>query len=148
SKKNEKLLVEITKRFFLTAEKEQLDVRALNNALTDVKRIFEKDPKNKDDACQILQKERLDLENHHIAGKFNSEITVTICVDCHIHIGIRQLLWNSSWNLANNPENMKSSFVLQGVQEIFIEKHFKTGIRDYRLLADSLSSTIKHYQEI
>jgi len=88
------------------------------------------------------------LENHHIAGRFNSEITVTLCVDCHIHISIRQLLWNEAWNSKNNTENLKSSFILQGIQEIFIEKHFKTGIRDYRLLADSLSSTIKRYREM
>jgi hypothetical protein len=91
---------------------------------------------------------RSKLEEHHIAGGNNSAITVTVCLDCHLHITNRQMAWDSRWNNTNNSENLKISFILQGVQEFFIEKHFKTGINDYRLLADSLSSHIKHYREI
>jgi len=53
SKKNEELLTEVTQRFFLAAEKEQLDRDIVNKAIADVKRIFAKNPKKRDKRCFI-----------------------------------------------------------------------------------------------
>lgn len=88
------------------------------------------------------------LENHHIAGRQNSELTATLCLDCHLDVTNRQMVWDSRWTHIDNPEKLRYSFLLQGIQELLIEMHFKTGIKDYRLLADSLSSHIQHYREI
>lgn len=88
------------------------------------------------------------LENHHIAGEKNSEITATVCVPCHLRISERQMAWDSRWNYTNNSENLRNSFILEGVKEILVQMHYETGIKDYRLLADSLASHIQHYREI
>jgi hypothetical protein len=93
------------------------------------------------------------LENHHIAGKCNSELTITLgsfdpfpC-GCHPHINTRQWCWDSRWVKEDNSENLRASFIIQGVQELLIELHFKTGISDYRIMADALSPSIRSYRE-
>lgn len=91
------------------------------------------------------------LENHHIAGKAHSPLTVTLCsfpIGNHPHISIRQLGWGSSWNHITDSENLNNSYIVRGVQEILIEKHFQTGIKEYRQLADSLYPLIKKYEEM
>jgi hypothetical protein len=94
-----------------------------------------------------MQKEER-LENNHIAGKLISEITSTIGVGHHIDITIRQMAWDIRWTLANQPENIRASFLLQGVQEYFIEKQLVTGNLEYRKLADCLASNIRKYREM
>jgi len=57
------------------------------------------------------------------------------------------MAWDYRWNFTNNSENIRNSFILQGIQEILIQMHYETGIKDYRSLADSLSSHIQGYRE-
>jgi len=87
------------------------------------------------------------LENHHIAGEKHSALTVTLCNIDHMPITNRQMCWDSRWNYTNNAENVQASFVIQGIQELLIQKHYVTGIPDYRLLADSLSPLVKLYRD-
>lgn len=87
------------------------------------------------------------LELHHIAKECNSELTITLCVGNHLSISNHQMVWDSRSDLENNSENLRASFILQGIQELLIEKHIITGIQDYRFLADSLSSLIKSYRD-
>jgi hypothetical protein len=42
---------------------------------------------------------------------------------------------------------LKASFIVNGVYELLLEKHFLTGIRDYRIMADALPSLIRYYRE-
>lgn len=94
-----------------------------------------------------MQKEEK-LENNHIAGRLISEITSTIGAGHHIDITLRQMAWDTRWTLANQSDNIRASFLLQGVQEYFIEKQLTTGNLQYRKLADCLSSHIRKYREM
>lgn len=88
------------------------------------------------------------IEQHHIAGRNNSEITIPLCVGCHLHISERQMAWDSRWKLTNNTDGLRTSFIVQGVQEILREKGYKMGIIGYIRLADSLSSLVIGYREM
>ena len=87
------------------------------------------------------------LELHHVAGKCSSELTCTLCVGHHMPISNRQWCWDVRWNSQSNSEGLRASFIVQGVQELLVELHASTGIHDYRVLADSLSPTIRGYRE-
>jgi hypothetical protein len=89
------------------------------------------------------------LEDHHIACKHNWNTTIPLGIpcECHRHISERQYSLDSRWTAPANSENIKASFIIQGIQELFIEKHFKTNIKEYRLVADSLSYLIKSYRD-
>jgi hypothetical protein len=42
---------------------------------------------------------------------------------------------------------VKASFLVDGVRELLLQKHFLTGIRDYQIMADALPSLIRYYRE-
>lgn len=45
------------------------------------------------DCCPLCGYNGLAMQNHHIYGRKNSDITIRICANCHyeIHIGVREL---------------------------------------------------------
>jgi hypothetical protein len=88
------------------------------------------------------------LENHHVAGKYNSELTATLCVGDHIDLSNIQMTWDSRWTLTTNTENLKNSFIIQGIQHILLQKHYVTGNPEYRTLAYSLSPLVRRYREM
>jgi len=82
------------------------------------------------------------LELHHIAGRNNSNITVSLCWSCHNEITKHQNTWDIRWTYNDNPKNLKNAFVLQGIRELLLLKYVKTKDCTYYCLADSLSYTI------
>jgi len=81
-------------------------------------------------------RERLEL--HHIAGRNNSEMTVSLCVPCHNEITMHQSTWDIRWTRNNNTENLQNAFIMQGLRELLLLKYVKTHDSTYYCLADSL----------
>lgn len=78
------------------------------------------------------------LELHHIAGKNNSEMTVSLCVPCHNEITKHQNTWDIRWTCENNTEKLQNGFIMQGIREVLLLKYVKTSDYTYYCLADSL----------
>ena len=141
---NEAVLTKIIKAIYRKAEKERLDADIVAEVVGDLQYIFHKNPKKKDK--QVLCMQRFEL--HHLSGKTNSQITLTAHnFPCHAEINCRQMAWDSRWTRSDNSDMLKASFIVNGVYELLLEKHFLTGIRDYRIMADALPSLIRYYRE-
>ncbi len=65
---------------------------------------------------------RVDTQAHHIAGKFNSEVTVPVCERCHNRLSERQNGWDPRWERENNPPELKATFVLRGLSDLCEER--------------------------
>ena len=88
------------------------------------------------------------LELDHVAGREQCDLTATLCnYNCHITKSLRQMSWDSRWNWTTNSDNLSASFLVQGIQELLVQKHCLTGNIEYRILADSLSPLIKYYRD-
>ena len=87
------------------------------------------------------------IELHHVGSGNNSELCCELCVPCHISVSNRQLAWDSRWTHSDNHDMVKASFLVDGVRELLLQKHFLTGIRDYQIMADALPSLIRYYRE-
>ncbi len=136
-------LSKITDCYFQCAEKEKLDNDIVNRIIAETLYIFRNGGiSNRCFGCGLT------FERHHVAGKNNSEITITLCTHCHNQITTRQLTWDSRWTSAANSDNVKSSFVMQGLQDLLLLKYDNTGIREYRALAYSLSKLVKRYRDM
>ncbi len=82
------------------------------------------------------------LEMHHIAGKYNSDMTVPLCVPCHNDITMHQKIWDTRWTHQDNSESLKNAFITHGIRELLLLKHMKTHDITYYYLADSLCYNI------
>ena len=58
------------------------------------------------------------LNNHHIAGKNNSDITIPVCPNCHAKLSLNQSSWNEQWIEKNNPPHLVFAFMLRGIADI------------------------------
>ena len=76
---------------------------------------------SKDGCCLICgyNENPLILEKHHIAGKHNSDLTITVCPNCHRELSKKQESWNKDWNKKNNPVNKRFAFILRGICDLF-----------------------------
>lgn len=82
------------------------------------------------------------LELHHIAGRNNSGMTVSLCVSCHKEITRHQNTWDIRWTHPDNTETLQNAFIMQGIRELLLLKYVKTGDYTYYCLADSLCYAI------
>lgn len=63
--------------------------------------------------------EPLDLEYHHIAGKNNSSIVVSLCRNCHGKISRKQQLsWPVEWTKKDNSPEHKEGLLLRGISDL------------------------------
>ena len=58
------------------------------------------------------------LEEHHISGKSNSNLTITVCPNCHKKLTIKQKSWDKDWKKNNNSPKQKLAFILRGKSDI------------------------------
>ncbi|MGI0014862.1 MAG: hypothetical protein ACREBU_15690, partial [Nitrososphaera sp.] len=58
------------------------------------------------------------LEQHHIAGKNNSNATVTVCANCHKVLTTKQTSWHKSWSSENNVDEMQFLFLFAGLNDM------------------------------
>jgi hypothetical protein len=61
-------------------------------------------------------------EFHHVAGKFNSELTIPVCVSCHLKLSERQNGWDPRWQLETNAPALKESLLLRGLSDLCEER--------------------------
>lgn len=60
----------------------------------------------------------LDLENHHMGAKTNSELIVSLCRNCHGRISRKQRYWPKGWSKKNKSQMEKDGFLIYGISEI------------------------------
>jgi uncharacterized protein YlaI len=60
----------------------------------------------------------LDLEYHHVAGKNNDILTVSVCRNCHGRLSRYQRYWPNAWTRIDNPPDLQRAFFLRGLAEI------------------------------
>lgn len=58
------------------------------------------------------------IEEHHFAGKHNSNITIPVCPICHRKLSNWQKGWNKEWTLENNPPEKRLAFMFRGIADI------------------------------
>jgi hypothetical protein len=78
------------------------------------------------DLCAICERRDGPFEEHHIAGKLNSDLTVTVCLHCHGRLSERQNGWDPRWQMGDSPPALKESFLLRGLSDLCEERarHF------------------------
>ena len=62
------------------------------------------------------------LEQHHVAGRTNSPLTVPLCIRCHRRASERQGGWDPRWVLEANPEPLKESLLVRGLSDLCEER--------------------------
>ena len=87
------------------------------------------------DAAKCIVCRRTDgpFEEHHIAGKLNSDLVVCACVRCHGKLTERQNGWDPRWVLEGNPEPLKRSFVVRGLSDLCEERAQLKGLAYHEL---------------
>src|SRR5439155_10048716 len=60
----------------------------------------------------------LDLEYHHVAGRYNDEQKVSVCRNCHGRLSRKQRFWPKEWTRRNNPLDLKEAFRMKGLSEV------------------------------
>lgn len=61
----------------------------------------------------------LDLEYHHVGGKVNSSLVVSLCRNCHGRLSRTQRRsWPKGWSDKKNPKRIKSAYALRGLSDL------------------------------
>ncbi len=61
----------------------------------------------------------LDLEFHHIGGRSNSSIVVSMCRNCHGRISRMQRFWPKGWYDKSKPQEQKDVMTMRGMSDLF-----------------------------
>ena len=95
--------------------------------------------------CKVCDKpvKDNDSELHHPSGwKHNPDIVLTVCKSCHQELSRRQMLWDKRWELADQTENVRNAFLLQGISDILMLRYVKLNEASALFLSNSLYYTI------
>jgi hypothetical protein len=65
---------------------------------------------------------RVETEEHHVAGKFNSDLKVPVCERCHARLSERQNGWDPRWVREGNSPELKQSLILRGLSDLCEER--------------------------
>lgn len=88
--------------------------------------------------CDKLIKDN-DSELHHPSGwKHNPNIVLTVCKSCHRELSRRQMVWDKRWELADQTENVRNAFLLQGISDILMLRYVKLNEASALFLSNSL----------
>jgi cytochrome c553 len=92
------------------------------------------------DQCAICERKDGPFEEHHIAGKLNSDLTLTACLRCHSRLSERQSGWDPRWQRAANLPSLKETFLIRGLVDLCEERARHLGTA-YHELAKRLRAT-------
>ena len=67
--------------------------------------------------CSILNP--FVLEEHHLAGRKHSDLTVTLCANHHTMLSRTQGAWPEDWLQKDLPVHKRMAFFLRGVSDAF-----------------------------
>lgn len=73
------------------------------------------------DGCVVCDS-RIERQAHHIAGKFNSDLTVPVCERCHGRLSERQNGWDPRWQREGNSPELKATLLLRGLSDLCEER--------------------------
>lgn len=62
------------------------------------------------------------LEQHHIAGRRNSDVTITVCPNCHRKLSMNQRSWPKEWTSKNNSPETRIPLIVRGAHEISLAR--------------------------
>ena len=63
--------------------------------------------------------DQLDLELHHIAGRENSPVLVSLCRNCHYRISkVQNEQWPEDWYKKKNSQARKNAYLLRGLSDL------------------------------
>lgn len=76
--------------------------------------------------CAICEAKDGPFEEHHVAGRLNSDLTVSACLRCHRRLSERQNGWDPRWQVDSCPPALKESFLWRGLSDLCEERgrHF------------------------
>jgi len=60
----------------------------------------------------------LDLEFHHIGGRSNCTIVVSLCRNCHGRISRMQRFWPKGWYDKSKSQEQKDAIILRGISDL------------------------------
>jgi len=84
--------------------------------------------------CAICERKDGPFEEHHVAGKWNSDLLVKVCEDrCHPRLSERQNGWDPRWQLPDNSPKLKETFLLRGLSDLCEERARHFGPEYHRL---------------
>lgn len=58
------------------------------------------------------------INNHHIAGRKNSDLTITVCPTCHSYLSLKQRSWPEYWTSDDNPPLVRVIMLLYGLRDV------------------------------
>ena len=85
------------------------------------------------DQCAICERKDGPFEEHHVAGRLNSELSISACLRCHTHLSERQNGWDPRWQVADNPPNLRETFLLRGLSDLCEERGRHVGAAYHEL---------------
>ena len=90
-----------------------------------------------DQLCAICEVRKGPFESHHVAGRNNSDLCVTVCIRCHSRLSERQNHWDPRWTAVSKPEALRWTFLLFGLGDLCQERA-RHGNNAYHLTAKRL----------
>jgi hypothetical protein len=60
----------------------------------------------------------MDLEYHHIGGKSNSPIVISLCRNCHGRLSRKQYFWPKGWSSKSKPSMKALAILLRGLSDV------------------------------
>lgn len=83
--------------------------------------------------CVVCERRDGHFEEHHLAGKHNSALVVSVCIRCHGRLTERQNGWDPRWVVEGNPEPLKHSFLVRGLSDLCEERGRFEGLAYHEL---------------
>jgi hypothetical protein len=84
--------------------------------------------------CAICERRDGPFEEHHVAGRLNSDLTIQACKErCHPRLSERQNGWDPRWQLADNSPELKETLLLRGLSDLCEERARHFGPEYHRL---------------
>lgn len=59
-----------------------------------------------------------DFEYHHIGGRSNSPIVISICRNCHGRLSRKQYIWPKGWSHKSKPSMKALAMLLRGISDV------------------------------
>jgi len=60
----------------------------------------------------------MDFEYHHIAGKANSPLVISVCRNCHGRLSRKQDVWPDGWPRKSKPSMKALAMLLRGISDV------------------------------
>ena len=72
--------------------------------------------------CAVCEREDGPFEEHHVAGRRNSDLSVPVCIRCHARLSERQNGWDPRWQCEDKPPGLRETFLLRGLGDLCEER--------------------------